>query len=132
METKNYTIPVFVLVVLVMISGFAFLNNKIQVSQHPTQDEWLEVYTSHCINESLDTSQQRVAFLIAIASKDANGKALAPKQMVITIASANGQDPISQNAKNGYIQTVENIAKYVLEDYRLNKEYEVAVQYVGE
>ena len=129
---KNNSIIIFSIVLLAVVGifGFIYLNNKIEVSQHPTQDEWLKVYTSHNIHKMTDLWRQRVAVNVDILSQDADGKPLVPKEMIITMTSANGQEPITGIGKYQYTQTAESMAKSILDDYGVAKEYKLTVQFI--
>ena len=129
---KNNSIIIFSIVLLAVVGifGFIYLNNKIEVSQHPTQDEWLKVYTSHNIHKMTDLWRQRVAVNVDILSQDADGKPLVPKEMIITMTSANGQEPTTGIGKDQYTQTAESMAKSILDDYGVAKEYKLTVQFI--
>ncbi len=131
METSDRSLISIIIVVAIAIAvGFFYLNSKIEVSQHPTQDEWLSVYTSHNIRKMTDPWRQRVAVNVAIISQDADGKPLVPKEMIITMTSANGQELITGIGKDQYTQTAESMAKSILEDYGVAKEYKLTVQFI--
>ena len=97
------------------------LNNKISTNEHPTREEWLEVYTTHKIKQWTDLWKQRVAVRVAIIPK--------VQEIVITLTSANGQEEISQSAKNVYAHDIETIVKGLLENYDWVKNYKLIVQY---
>ncbi len=98
------------------------------VSQHPTQDEWLKVYISHNIHELTDLWLLRVAANVAIISLDEDQKPITPKQLVVTIVSANGETAISGSVADQYKQQVETRVKSILEKYGVESEYELAIQ----
>ena len=98
------------------------LNNKISTNEHPTKDEWLEVYITHKIKQFTDLYAQRIAVRVAIVSKT--------KEIVITFTSANGQEEISQSAQNNYVHDVERTVKSILEEYDWVKNYKLTVQYI--
>ena len=104
--------------------------SQTQVSQHPTQDEWLEVYAAYKVHDLTDMWQKRVFVRVAIVCKGADSKNLATKEIVITLTLANGEDPVSQDAKNTYMKAAESAAKAILEDYGLNEKYNLTVQFV--
>lgn len=131
METSNRSlISIIIVIAIATVIGFFYLNSKIEVSQHPTQDEWLKVYTSHNIHKMTDLWRQRVAVNVDILSQDADGKPLVPKEMIITMTSANGQELITGIGKDQYTQTAESMAKSILEDYGVAKEYKLTVQFI--
>ncbi len=125
-----------VMIAIVGILGFVYLNNRIVTSQrptqniatHPTHDEWLEIYTSHRIHELTDLWKVRVAANVVIFSRDADGKPIFPREMVITIVAANGEDALSTSAKDGYKRWAETTAKSILTDYGVTAEYKLTVQ----
>lgn len=98
------------------------LNNKISTNEHPTKEEWLEVYITHKIKQFTDLYAQRIAVQVAIVSK--------AKEIVITLTSANEQEEISQSAQNNYVHDVERTVKSILEEYDWVKNYKLTVQYI--
>ena len=98
------------------------LNNKISTNEHPTKEEWLEVYITHKIKQFTDLYAQRIAVQVAIVSK--------AKEIVITLTSANEQEEMSQTAKKIYADEVEKIVKSTLKEYDWTKNYKLTVQYI--
>ena len=130
---KNNSFIVFALVLLVIagIGGFVYWNNNIEVDKHPTQDEWLKAYISHNIYKSTDLMRQRVAVNVDIIGQDDDSEPLIPKELVITMSSANGQEVITEGIrKDLYVQIAESNAKSILEDYGVEKEYKLTVQFI--
>lgn len=133
---NSFYILAIILVAIVGILGFVYLNDKIVTSQrsiqdlgrHPTQDERLEVYTSHRIHELIDLWQVRVVADVVIFSQDADGRPISPKEIVITIVSANNEDTLSRSAKDLYIRSAESVAKSILMNYGVASEYKLIVQ----
>ena len=135
MQTSNrflfFTTAIIIVATVVYFSCFSFLNVESRTNQHPTQDEWLEVYTSNEIRKITDLWQQRVAINVTVFSQDADTKPLTLKEMVITMTSANGQDPITTGiGRDQYTKTAENTAKSILENYGVTKEYKLSVQFI--
>ena len=125
--------PIFLIILVAILSvvGFFYLNSRIEISRHPTQDEWLEVYVSHIIHKKTDVWQQRLAISAVIFSQNADGKPLVPKEMIITITSPNGQQPVTDNKTRGaYIESAKGIAESILENYGVAKEYKLTVQFI--
>ncbi|MBI3420515.1 MAG: hypothetical protein HY006_00440 [Candidatus Sungbacteria bacterium] len=128
MEISNRSLfSIIIVIVIVAAVGFFYLNSRIEVSQHPTRDEWLKVYTSYNIHKAIDLWKQRVVVNVDIFSQDDDGKTLVPKEMFITVASANGQERMNSASKNVYMPTVEGAAQSVLENYGITKEYKLIV-----
>jgi len=98
------------------------LNNKISTNEHPTKEEWLEVYITHKIKQFTDLYAQRIAVRVAIVSK--------AKEIVITLTSANEQEEMSQTAKKIYADEVEKIVKSILKEYDWTKNHKLTVQYI--
>ena len=98
------------------------LNNKISTNEHPTKEEWLEVYITHKIKQFTDLYAQRIAVRVAIVSK--------AKEIVITLTSANEQEEMSQTAKKIYADEVEKIVKPILKEYDWTKNHKLTVQYI--
>ncbi|MHA2408190.1 MAG: hypothetical protein ACXACA_07455 [Candidatus Ranarchaeia archaeon] len=98
------------------------LNNKISANEHPTKEEWLEVYVTHKIKQFTDLYAQRIAVRVAIVSK--------AKETVITLTSANEQEEMSRAAKKIYVDEVEKIVKSILKEYDWTKNYKLTVQYI--
>ena len=90
--------------------------------EHPTKEEWLEVYITHRIKQWADPWQRRIAVTVWIVPQE--------QEIAITLTSANGQEEISTSAKNTYIHDVEEIVKAILENYNWAKIYKVTVQYI--
>lgn len=122
MQNKNYAIPLFILTIAIGLVGFFFLNSKIVSNEHPTKEEWLEIYITHRIEDWTDAWQQRIAIRVAIIPAD--------KEIVVTLTSANGQEEISQSAKNSYVSDTESIVNSILEEYDWAKDYKLTVQYI--
>ena len=112
----------FCLVEEVVAEQNVALNNKISTINHPTREEWLEVYLTHKIKEFTDLYAQRIVVRVAIVSK--------AKEIVITLASANGQEEMSQTAKKIYNDEVEQIVKPILKEYDWTRNYKLTVQYI--
>jgi predicted metal-binding protein len=91
-------------------------------NEHPTKEEWLEVYLTHEIKQMVDSWQQRVAVIVAISPND--------HEIVVSLTSSNGQEEITQSAKKEYIHDVEVIVKTVLKTYDWAKDYKQVVQYI--
>jgi len=98
------------------------LKNKISTNEHPTKEEWLEVYITHKIKQFTDLYAQRIAVRVAIVSK--------AKEIVITLTSANEQEEMSQTAKKIYADEVEKIVKPILKEYDWTKNHKLTVQYI--
>jgi len=98
------------------------LNNKISTNEHPTKEEWLEVYITHKIKQCTDLYAQRIAVRVAIVSK--------AKVIVITLTSANEQKETSQTAEKIYADEVERIVKPILKEYDWTKNHKLTVQYI--
>ena len=128
--SNRFLLSTIIVIVVAVAVGFFYLNNKIQISQHPTQDEWLKVYISQSIHNLTDLWQQNVAVSVVIFSQDADKKPLIPKEIVITMAFANGEEPITKIDKDQYTGPAESIAKSILEDYGVTKEYKLTVQFI--
>ena len=98
------------------------LNNEISTNEHPTKEEWLEVYITHKIKQFTDLYAQRIAVRVAIVSK--------AKKTIITLTSANEQEEMSQTAKKIYVDEVEKIVKSILKEYDWTKNHKLTVQYM--
>ena len=98
------------------------VNNKISTNEHPTKEEWLEVYITHKIKQFTDLYAQRIAVRVAIVSK--------AKEIVITLTSANEQEEMSQTGKKIYADEIEDIVKSILKDYDWTNNYKLTVQYI--
>ena len=132
MKTINLS-PIFLIILVAILSivGFFYLNSRIEISRYPTQDEWLEVYVSRNIHKTTDVWQRRVAINVVVFSENSDGKPLIPKEMITTITSANGQDSITDTkTKDAYIETARRIAESILENYGVAREYKLTVQFV--
>lgn len=90
--------------------------------EHPTKEEWLEVYITHKIKQFTDLYADRIAIRVAIIPKH--------KEIVVTLTLANGQEEMSQAAKKIYCDEVEKIVKSVLITYSSAKNYKLIVQYI--
>ena len=98
------------------------LNNKISTNEHPTKEEWLEVFITHRIKAGTDVWPQRIAVWVAIVPEH--------QVIAITLTSANGQEEITQSAENSYLSHVEYTVKVILKEYGWAQKYKLVVQYV--
>jgi hypothetical protein len=98
------------------------LNNKSSTNEHPTKEEWLEVFITHRIKAGTDVWRQRIAVWVAIVPEH--------QVIAITLTSANGQEEITQSAKNSYLSHVEYTVKVILKEYGWAQNYKLVVQYV--
>ena len=76
--------------------------------EHPTKEEWIEVYITHKIKQFTDLYADRIGVRVAIIPKK--------QEIVITLILANEQEEMSQPAKKIYCDEVEKIVKSVLVD----------------
>lgn len=120
MESKKFIITLFVLVIIITISGFIFLNNKIRVGQHPTQDEWLEVYITHKIHEAIDNTPRKVVVNTNVGEN----------KIFVLLRSSTGQTAIPESGRVVYIEDVKSVIKNVLEENGLIKNYTFSVDYI--
>jgi len=139
-ETRRSWLALLISVVAIVMSGInpnagssvsgltAKPNIAIEGDQHPTRDEWLRVYISYSIHELTDLWQLRVAANVAVISEDAEGKPIIPKQLIVTITSANGEAAIIGDTADQYKQYVEILVKSILKKYSVESEYELTVQ----
>jgi len=113
--------------ILLCISGLYAITSSSeseegQIKEHPTKKEWLEVYMTHKIKQWTDLWEHRIAMTAGIYSEE--------REIVITLASANGQEKISQSGKNTYVHDVETIVKVILEEYVWAKNFKLTIQYI--
>ena len=88
--------------------------------EHPTKEEWLDVYLTHKIKQNLDVWEERIAVQVEIISE--------LKVVNICLVCAVGQDEISQTTKNMCANDVENIVKLILEKYEQIRSLAVAAK----
>ena len=88
---------------------------------HPTKEEWLEVYITHKIKQFSDLYAERIGERVAIIPKK--------QEIIITLFLANEQEEMSQPAKKIYCYEVEKIAKSVLVTYIWSQNYKLTVQF---
>lgn len=120
MKNNNFIILAIVLLAIVGIFGFIYLNNKIEVSQHPTQNEWLEVYITHKVHEAIDNSPRKVVI-------DTN---VEENKIFVLLRSSTGQTNIPESGRLAYIEDVKNVIATVLEKQGLIKNYTFSVDYI--
>ena len=89
---------------------------------HPTKEEWLEVYITHKIKQLTDLYAARIAVRAAIIPKY--------QEIVITLTLANEQEEMSQPAKKIYCDEVEKIVKAVLVTYNWAQNHKLTVQFI--
>ena len=123
---RSYRKNGFALLVVLVVLSFWYLG---RAARHPTQEEWLEVYTAHHIHQLIDLWEQRISVRVVVASKS-NGKPLTPREIVVTLTEANGQEPLSQAEKDEYVRRVRELAESLLKDYRVVRAFKVTVQFV--
>ena len=112
---------------VVALSLFIYgCTNNPSTNKHPTKEEWLEVYLTHEIKQSIEMYRRRAAVVISIRTKE--------REIIITLTSASGQveglKEISQSAKNDYVHEVEDIVKGILKEYDWAKNYKLTVLYI--
>ena len=122
MQNNRFVISAIILLAIAGIFGFVYLNNKIEVSQHPTQEEWLEVYITHKIREAIDNSPRKVVIDINVEE----GK------IFVLLRSSTGQTAIPNSGRLAYIDDVKNVISGVLEKQGLTKNYTFSVDYIPE
>ena len=122
MKNNNFISFTIVLLAIVCIFGFVYLNNKIEINQHPTQDEWLEVYITHKIHEAIDNSPRKVV----IDTNVEEGK------IFVLLRSSTGQTAIPDSGRLAYIEDVKNVISGVLEKQGLTVNYTFSVDYIPE
>lgn len=88
--------------------------------EHPTKEEWLEVYLTHKIKQELDVWEERIAVQVKIISE--------LKVVQITLVCAIGQGEISETTKFMCANDTENLVKPILEKYEWVKSYQLIVQ----
>jgi len=89
--------------------------------EHPTKEEWLEVYITHKIKQFTDLYADRIGVRVAIIPKK--------QEIIITLILANEQEEMSQPAKKIYCNEVEKIVKSVLVTYIWTQNYKLTVQF---
>ncbi len=89
--------------------------------EHPTKEEWIEVYITHKIKQFTDLYADRIGVRVAIIPKK--------QEIVITLILANEQEEMSQSAKKIYCDEVEKIVKAVLVAYNWAQNYKLTVQF---
>lgn len=125
-------IILFVLAICVFSSMFCLVktalasqnmasNKSLFRDEHPTKEEWLEVYITHKIKQFSDYYAERIVVRVAISPKH--------QEIVITLTLANGQEEMSQPANKIYCDEVEKIVKAVLVTYNWAQNYKLAVQF---
>ncbi len=98
------------------------LDKIVFADEHPTKDEWLEVYITHKIKQFTDLYADRIGVRVAIIPPK--------KEIVITLTLANEQEEMSQPAKRIYCDEVEKIVKSVLVTYNWAQNYKLTVQFI--
>src|SRR3989338_6561017 len=121
---KNNSIIIFAIVLLAVVGifGFVYLNNKTEISQHPTQNEWLEVYITHKIHEAIDNSPRKVVI-------DTN---IEENKIFVLLRSSTGQTNIPESGRLAYIEDVKNVVKNVLDKNSFSNNYTFSVDYIPE
>ena len=97
------------------------LDKRLFADEHPTKEEWLEVYITHKIKQFTDLYADRMAIRVAIILKN--------QEIVITLTLANEQEEMSQSAEKIYCDEVEKIVKAVLVAYNWVQNYKLTVQF---
>ena len=100
------------------VGGQTFSEN----GRHPTQEEWLEIYLTHKIEDLTDAWSIRISTNVFISSKT--------QDVVVTMTSANGERALDSFARNSYQDMVGGIVDAVLEDYPWTDGYKVTVQFI--
>ncbi len=97
-------------------------DKSLAVDEHPTKEEWLEVYITYKIKQFTDLYAARIAIRVAIVPEN--------QEIVITLTLANEQEEMSQTAKKIYCSQVEQVIKAVLVEYNWARNYKLTVQFV--
>lgn len=97
-------------------------DKSLVADEHPTKEEWLEVFITHKIKQLTDLYADRIAIRVAIIPKN--------QEIVITLTLANEQEEMSQSAKKIYCDEVEKIVKAVLVTYNWAQNYKLTVQFI--
>ena len=125
-------IILFLLAMCVFSSTFCLVNSvlanqnmnsdkSLVADEHPTKEEWLEVYITHKIKQFTDLYVDRIAIRVAIIPRN--------QEIVITLTLANGQEEMSKSAKTIYCDEVEKIVKAVFVTYNWARKYKLTVQF---
>lgn len=111
------------IVAIVLLVSFTLTAcSSIISSTHPTQEEWLEVYLTHKIEQAADLWRVRTAIKVAINSES--------KEILISMVPATGEEELEAADKDSYTGISKAVIDSVLNDYAWAKDYGLTVQYL--
>ena len=85
----------------------------------PTRKEWLWNEIFHTIKYSTDMWQHRIGFLIFIKENT----------VTVGLTSVNGQEPLTKDQKQKYVDRVKGSVESILETYKWSKDLERVVHF---
>ncbi len=89
-----------------------------------SRKEWLEYEAFKNIKIETDAWATRIAFRVALLNEEGVNK------LIVTLTTANGENPISYSAKNNYIEFVTKIVQRIIEKYEWAEGVIILVQFV--
>jgi len=87
----------------------------------PTRKDWLEISIFKLIKIRTDPWRQRIGFLVWVMEKE--------NTVFITLTSANGEEPLTKEKENTYVETVKKDVESFLKEYEWSKNLKVFVQF---
>ena len=87
----------------------------------PTRKEWLEISIFKVIKDRTDPWRTRIGILVWVVEKE--------NTVFITLTSANGEEPLTKEAENIYVETVKSDVESFLKGYGWSKNLKVFMQF---
>ena len=88
----------------------------------PTRKEWLEISIFKTIRDRTDIWKQRISSIVWVKEEY--------NTVYITLTSANGQEPLSKESRDAYVEVVKETVESFLEKYEWSKNLKVFVQFI--
>jgi hypothetical protein len=86
-----------------------------------TRKEWLEISIFKVIKDRTDPWRERIGFLVWVREEE--------NTVFITLTSANGQEPLTKETENKYLNIVKGDVEEFIRNYSWSKSLKVFVQF---
>lgn len=118
MNTKNKLIVFCLLFSLCEI----LVAEDLSKPYNPTRAEWLEIVSYKVTSETISLWAAHVSVKTNYIKQD--------NTIIITLSTKNGELPLSEKAKNGYIEIIKTVVESCIYEYSWANEVKVLVQFL--
>ena len=112
---------VLITISFVLIFSLSTYAGNLDKPYSPTRKEWLEISVFQLIKIRTDPWKQRIGFLVWVVEKE--------NTVFLTLTSANGEEPLTKEKENTYVETVKKDVESFLKEYEWSKNLKVFVQF---